>query len=85
MLSGKIPDSLGDLPQLRNLLLHRNQLSGKIPATLGRCIILEMVDLSYNKLTGNIPPEAAGLPNIQFYFNVSSNFLQGSLLETRKM
>ncbi|GLJ39674.1 hypothetical protein SUGI_0811040 [Cryptomeria japonica] len=85
MLSGRIPDSLGELPQLRDLFLYRNQLSGKIPASLGKCQTLETVDFSHNKLTGNIPPEVAGLQNLEFYFNVSSNFLQGSILEMSKM
>ncbi|XP_057844223.2 putative leucine-rich repeat receptor-like serine/threonine-protein kinase At2g24130 [Cryptomeria japonica] len=85
MLSGQIPDSLGELPQLRDLFLNHNQLSGKIPASLGRSQTLETVDFSHNKLTGNIPPEVAGLQNLQFYFNVSSNFLQGSILEMSKM
>ncbi|GLJ20860.1 hypothetical protein SUGI_0380470 [Cryptomeria japonica] len=85
MLSGQIPDSLGDLPQLRRLELHHNQLSGKIPASLGNCEALEMVDFTHNKLTGNIPPEVAGLQNIQLYFNVSSNLLEGSILEMSKM
>ncbi|GLJ20686.1 hypothetical protein SUGI_0376850, partial [Cryptomeria japonica] len=85
MLSGKIPDSFGNLPQLRRLYLDNNQLSGEIPASLGRCQTLEKVDLAYNKLTGNMPPEVAGLQNLQFYFNVSGNSLQGSILEMSKM
>ncbi|GLJ39679.1 hypothetical protein SUGI_0811190 [Cryptomeria japonica] len=85
MLSGQIPDSLGELPQLRDLFLDHNQLSSKIPASLGRSQTLETVDFAHNKLTGNIPPEVAGLQNLQFYFNVSSNFLQGSILEMSKM
>ncbi|XP_057815506.2 putative leucine-rich repeat receptor-like serine/threonine-protein kinase At2g24130 isoform X2 [Cryptomeria japonica] len=85
MISGKIPESLGDLPQLRYLVLHHNQLSGKIPASLGRCITLEKLDLAHNKLEGNLPHGWASFPNLQFYFNISSNFLQGSLLEVSKM
>ncbi|XP_057835204.2 receptor kinase-like protein Xa21 [Cryptomeria japonica] len=85
MLSGQIPEGLGDLPQLRELNLSHNQLSGKIPASLGRCKTLETVDMAHNKLTGNIPSEVAGLQNLQFYFNVSGNSLQGSILELSKM
>ncbi|XP_057866565.2 LRR receptor-like serine/threonine-protein kinase EFR [Cryptomeria japonica] len=84
-LSGKIANSLGNLLQLRNLYLDHNQLSGKIPASLGRCRNLELIDLSHNKLRGNISPEIAGLQNLLFYFNISNNFLQGSLLEMSKM
>eukprot|EP01018_Ginkgo_biloba_P024492 Gb_17927 [translate_table: standard] len=86
MLSGQIPDSLGQLQQLRRLSLHHNQLTGNIPASLGKCQTLEMVDLSHNRLNGSIPPEVAGLSNLQFYFNLSGNSLQGRLpLEIGKM
>ncbi|KAH9319456.1 hypothetical protein KI387_021225, partial [Taxus chinensis] len=85
MLSGQIPHSLGNLRHLRKLHLAHNQLSGKIPVSLGSCITLELMDLSYNKLRGIIPPEFAGLQNLQFYFNISNNLLQGSILELSKM
>ncbi|GLJ20899.1 hypothetical protein SUGI_0381280 [Cryptomeria japonica] len=85
MLSGRIPDNLGNLPQLRDLLLHHNQLSGEIPSSLGRCNTLEVLGLSHNKLHGNIPLELVGLKNIQFYFDISNNLLQGSLLVVTKM
>ncbi|XP_057851756.2 putative leucine-rich repeat receptor-like serine/threonine-protein kinase At2g24130 isoform X2 [Cryptomeria japonica] len=85
MISGEIPKRLGDLPQLRDLVLHHNQLSGKLPSSLGRCITLEKVDLAHNKLEGNIPLEWAALENLQFYFNISSNLLQGSISVMSKM
>ncbi|XP_057815503.2 putative leucine-rich repeat receptor-like serine/threonine-protein kinase At2g24130 isoform X1 [Cryptomeria japonica] len=85
MISGEIPKSLGDLPQLRDLVLHHNQLSGKLPASLGRCITLEKVDLAHNKLEGNIPLEWAALENLQFYFDISNNLLQGSISVMSKM
>ncbi|KAH9319529.1 hypothetical protein KI387_021298 [Taxus chinensis] len=85
MLSGQIPDSLGYLPQLRELLLDHNQLYGKMPASLGRCITSEKIDLSYNKIRGKIPPEFSALQNMHFYFNISNNLLEGAVLEFSKM
>jgi hypothetical protein len=35
LLSGSIPESLGNLSNLQFLYLHRNQLSGSIPESLG--------------------------------------------------
>ncbi|XP_057814456.2 putative receptor-like protein kinase At3g47110, partial [Cryptomeria japonica] len=79
LLSGEIPSSIGNLQQLRRLLLDNNQFGGNIPPSLSGCLKLELVDLSHNNLTGNIPRDVAGLPNLQFYFSLSWNLLQGSL------
>ncbi|XP_057845332.2 putative leucine-rich repeat receptor-like serine/threonine-protein kinase At2g24130 [Cryptomeria japonica] len=79
LLRGQIPEIIGNLTQLRRLQLDNNQFVGKIPAALGRCWLLELVDLSHNNLTGSIPPEFADLKNLQFYFNLSWNSLNGSL------
>eukprot|EP01018_Ginkgo_biloba_P031236 Gb_35071 [translate_table: standard] len=79
MFSGQIPDTIGDIQTLRRLLLQHNRLSGNIPASLGNCRVLELLDLSNNGLSGSIPPQVAGLPNLQIYFNLSRNSLQGGL------
>ncbi|KAH9317962.1 hypothetical protein KI387_019731, partial [Taxus chinensis] len=79
-LSGSIPDSLGRLQQLRRIFLHHNHFSGEIPAGLRRCPNLELLDFSHNELRGNIPGDVmASLQNIQFYVNLSWNFLHGPL------
>eukprot|EP01018_Ginkgo_biloba_P027490 Gb_23094 [translate_table: standard] len=86
LLSGRIHDSLCHPQQLRRLYLHHNQFAGNIPAGLGKCKNLELLDLSHNRFNGSIPPEVAGLPNLQFYSNLSWNSLQGPLpLEVSKM
>ncbi|KAE8705936.1 putative leucine-rich repeat receptor-like serine/threonine-protein kinase [Hibiscus syriacus] len=83
-LSGLIPDSFADLPQLRRLLLYGNQLSGTIPLSLGKFVNLEILDLSHNKLSGIIPGEVAGLRSL--YLNFYCNHLHGPLpLELSKM
>eukprot|EP01018_Ginkgo_biloba_P002929 Gb_12600 [translate_table: standard] len=79
MLSGRIPDSLCHPQQLRNLYIDNNQFAGNIPAGLGKCKNLEALDLSHNRFNGSIPLGVAGLPNLQFFFNLSRNSLQGPL------
>ncbi|PIA45941.1 hypothetical protein AQUCO_01600293v1 [Aquilegia coerulea] len=78
--------SLGNLTQLRILLLHENLFSETIPPSLGGCINLDILDFSYNKLTGTIPAEIVGFRNMGLYFNMSNNFLSGELpMELSKM
>eukprot|EP00253_Pinus_taeda_P030252 PITA_30252 len=85
-LSGQIPHSLGQLKQLRDLYLDQNKLSGNISPSIGDCLRLEVLDLSHNTFNGNIPRTIASLPNLQFFFNLSSNLLEGPLpLEISKM
>eukprot|EP01018_Ginkgo_biloba_P036050 Gb_00338 [translate_table: standard] len=79
LLSGAIPDSFAYLSQLRELFLHGNNYSGNIPTSLGECRNLEVLDLSRNRFSGSIPPNLAGLPNLQFYLNLSRNSLEGPL------
>ncbi|KAF5773696.1 putative protein kinase RLK-Pelle-LRR-III family [Helianthus annuus] len=52
--SGRIPKSIGELPNLKELHLEYNEFSGPIPAFL-EPDILTMLDLSNNKLQGEIP------------------------------
>ncbi|TKY54669.1 putative leucine-rich repeat receptor serine/threonine-protein kinase [Spatholobus suberectus] len=85
-LSGSIPDSFANLPQLRRLLLYDNLLSGPIPPGLGKCVNLEILDLSHNDITGLIHAEVAALSSLKLYLNLSNNNLHGPLpLELSKM
>ncbi len=69
-LSGEIPPELGNLSNLRGLLLSNNQLSGEIPPELGNLSNLAELHLSRNQLTGRIPPEVILKPiNICFSDN----------------
>ena len=63
-LTGTLPPELGDLTQLRRLVLDANQLAGSIPPALGRLSQLTMLDLSRNRLTGTIPPELGSLSRL---------------------
>eukprot|EP01018_Ginkgo_biloba_P023217 Gb_22625 [translate_table: standard] len=72
--------------ELRRLYLHNNQFAGNIPASLDKCKNLQALDLSHNRFSGSMPSGVAGLPNLQFFFNLSWNSLQDPLpLEISKM
>lgn len=64
-LKGSIPPELGNLSQLRSLLLTGNSLTGSIPPELARLTLLESLWLHGNHLTGPIPPEFGGMPRLQ--------------------
>ena len=64
-LVGALPAELGDLTNLRTLILWTNdELTGPIPAWLGDLTNLRWLILGGNGLTGEIPPELAGLSNL---------------------
>lgn len=63
-LRGSIPPELGNLTNLRSLVLDTNELSGPIPKELGKLTNLTQLRLYNNNLTGEIPSEVASLPNL---------------------
>ena len=54
-LTGPIPPALGQLRNLKYLVLDNNQLTGTIPPALGQLQTLEGLYLHNNKWTGCIP------------------------------
>ncbi|KAH7667743.1 Non-specific serine/threonine protein kinase protein [Dioscorea alata] len=73
---GILPDWLGDLRNLTNLVLSGNQFSGSIPESLGRLSRLKFLDLSNNDLSGTIPVSIGRLSRLQF-LDLSNNDLNG--------
>ncbi|KAK7820573.1 putative lrr receptor-like serine/threonine-protein kinase [Quercus suber] len=53
-LSGKIPNSLGNLSQMQALLLGVNKLNGTVPKSLGLLSNLFAVSISHNFFTGSL-------------------------------
>ncbi len=76
-LVGTIPPEIGQLTQLRSLLLPVNQLSGSIPTTLTSISTLSVLVLTSNRLSGSIPT----LGNWPHLSNLAldSNQLTGSI------
>ncbi|RLN12365.1 LRR receptor-like serine/threonine-protein kinase GSO1 [Panicum miliaceum] len=53
-LHGSIPEAVGNLTALTELLLYQNSLEGAIPVSIGRLCNLQVLDLSNNNLVGDI-------------------------------
>ena len=78
-LVGALPAALGDLTNLRTLILwSSDELTGPIPAWLGDLTNLRRLILGGNGLTGEIPPELADLSNLTS-LDLRSNGLTGEI------
>ncbi|KAH9625004.1 hypothetical protein KSS87_011261 [Heliosperma pusillum] len=64
-LGGTLAPELGNLTNLRALVLHTNHLSGAIPIEFEHLTLLEVLDLRNNNLTGMIPSEIAKLVSLK--------------------
>ncbi|KAH9618236.1 hypothetical protein KSS87_023368 [Heliosperma pusillum] len=64
-LGGTLSPELGNLGNLRSIILHANHLSGAIPTEFGHLTLLEVLDLRENSLTGIIPAEIAKLVSLK--------------------
>ncbi|KAK7401456.1 hypothetical protein VNO78_12956 [Psophocarpus tetragonolobus] len=78
LLSGSIPDNLGEMAYLLVLNLGHNRLSGNIPDSFGGLKAIGVLDLSHNSLNGYIP---GSLESLSFLsdLDVSNNNLTGSI------
>ncbi|PKU73005.1 receptor-like protein 7 isoform X1 [Dendrobium catenatum] len=77
-LSGPIPETLFNLPQLQTLLLWQNHLSGQLPE-FSEASLLNNIDLSNNQLQGKIPMSlfrVSGLKILSLANNYFTGFFQ---------
>ena len=79
-LSGTIPTSIGDLPNLTMVDLFANSgLTGSIPTEIGTLLQLETLKLGYGgNLSGTIPSSLGNLSNL-LYLALDDNQLTGSI------
>ena len=54
-LTGRIPQTIGDMREIESLDLSANRLSGEIPQSITSLTYLGQLNLSKNKLIGKIP------------------------------
>ena len=65
-LRNALPQELGNLENLKALVLDFNEISGALPAEVGNLIKLEFLILANNQLSGPIPPEIGNLQNLKW-------------------
>ncbi|KAE8675849.1 Protein NSP-INTERACTING KINASE 1 [Hibiscus syriacus] len=75
-LSGTLSGAIGNLTNLRQVLLQNNNLSGEIPPQLGTLLKLQTLDLSNNLFSGPIPGSFGQLNSLQ-YLRLNNNSLSG--------
>jgi len=77
-LTGELSNTLTDLTNLQNLILHRNFISGTIPIEFGLFENLQILNLMNNELFGNIPNSIVDIESlVELYLN--ENDLTGIL------
>ncbi|KAE8694485.1 Protein NSP-INTERACTING KINASE 3 [Hibiscus syriacus] len=76
-LSGSLSLSIGNLTNLRIVLLQNNNISGSIPSELGKLSKIQTLDLSDNSFTGEIPTSLGHLRTLQF-MRLNNNSLSGA-------
>ena len=77
-LAGRLPASIGDLYQLRNLSLDNNLLVGTIPSSLCNLSHLYNISLSFNTLSGKLPESWSYLTGL-YSLALDANYLTGPL------
>ncbi|OAY31465.1 probable LRR receptor-like serine/threonine-protein kinase At4g30520 [Manihot esculenta] len=75
-LSGTLSGTIGNLTNLRQVLLQNNNISGEIPPELGTLPKLQTLDLSNNRFSGFIPDSLDQLNSLQ-YLRLNNNSLSG--------
>ena len=79
-LTGGLPSDIGNLSELRVLLLNDNALSGAIPSELGNLSRLETLDIGQNRLDGAIPSELGNLSSLrELYLGGGRNRFSGGI------
>lgn len=76
--SGELPRNIGDLTQLRILMLMGNSLEGSIPQELYNLTELRELYLTQNNLTGPVLPLIGQLTNLSI-LSLGSNWLSDSI------
>lgn len=78
MLSGGIPQEIGNLSHIKSLNLSYNLFTGHILASFANMAAMESLDLFHNDLSGPIPQDLTQLWSLEI-FSVAYNNLSGCI------
>ncbi|KAJ1276041.1 hypothetical protein BS78_05G183700 [Paspalum vaginatum] len=81
MISGALPEDIGNLVSLQSLVLDSNSFTGALPPSLGRLQKLRLLSASENTLSGSIPFSIGNLTELTT-LNIKANFFRGALPST---
>ncbi|KAG5011566.1 hypothetical protein JHK86_023827 [Glycine max] len=77
-LTGPLPNDIGNLRKLRNLLVINCGFTGPIPVTIGNLERLVFLSLNSNGFTGPIPAAIGNLSNV-YWLDLAENQLEGPI------
>ncbi|KAF4377093.1 hypothetical protein CsatB_023395 [Cannabis sativa] len=81
-LTGPLPQSIGNLQKLTNLILVGCAFSGQIPGTIGSLKDLVFLSLNSNRFTGLIPPSIGSLSKL-YWLDLADNQIEGTIPVSR--
>lgn len=77
-LTGLLPQSIGNLKNLSNLILVGCGFYGQIPGTIGSLQELVFLSLNSNRFTGLIPPSIGNLSKL-YWLDLADNSIEGPI------
>ena len=73
-LTGVLPEEIGNLDELTDIIIDWSPIGGEIPSTIGKLKKLKKLQLQNNKFSGKIPKELYELVNLNRLDLRSNNF-----------
>ncbi|ESQ38625.1 hypothetical protein EUTSA_v10028397mg, partial [Eutrema salsugineum] len=88
LISGSIPDDIGNLISLQSLGLHENRLTSPLPTSIGKLLQLEGLNLNSNRMSGEIPTSIGNITRLDLLYLFNNSFegnVPSSLSNCRNM
>lgn len=75
-MTGKIPESIGELTDLERLIINDNQIGGKLPESLGNLKKVYRLTINYTLVEGEIPKSLKNMSSA-IVMDLNNNRLSG--------